>query len=50
MAEKDPKRLEQTEKPAEAEVTELDDRNLEEASGGLETPQEDSSVTNNCNC
>lgn len=50
MAEKDPKPLEQTEKPKEAEVTELDDQNLEEASGGLKAPQEDSSVTNNCNC
>jgi bacteriocin-like protein len=42
MADHDAKKVEETEVPQESEVTELDDKNLEEVSGGT--------VINNCNC
>jgi hypothetical protein len=49
MADKDQVRKEETEKlNQEPEVTELDDKNLEEASGGV--AKEEEQINGNCLC
>lgn len=51
MADNDQNRMAASEEPREAEVTELDDNSLEEASGGLRDDSDSEPIViNNCNC
>jgi hypothetical protein len=50
MADKDQVRSEENVTPVEAEVTELDDQNLDEASGGTFENQDEFAANTNNNC